>query len=166
MRNALQILVISSAIIMAVLITGCVQTSENPTPAVAGSQVSPAGTSTPMAGSQSGSPNQQMNTNRTPPSGVSPGSPPAAPSGDRGDRHMLNATVLAGAAAKLGVTQQQLEVALNSTAGGPPNMTAVAEKLGVTQEKLMDALGFPQGSQMPRGDRNATAGPNGPPKTG
>jgi len=78
---------------------------------------------------------------------VGGGIPTECPQGmpQAGERHhpVMNATVLAEAAAKLGVTQQQMEEAMNVTAGGPPDLSAAAENLGVTREELIEALSSP-----------------------
>ena len=52
---------------------------------------------------------------------------------------------LTAAADKLGVSQEQLEAALNMTvqgASGRMNLTSAAGQLGVTRQQLADALGF------------------------
>ena len=64
----------------------------------------------------------------------------------------------AGAAAKLGVTEQQLRDALNITGGGIPDIAAAATKLGVTEQALRDAMGF-TGSGFPGGGFQGGAGP-------
>nr|MDZ8287229.1 hypothetical protein [Nostoc sp. ChiSLP01] len=67
------------------------------------------------------------------------------------------------AAAKLGVTEQQLKNALGVPANPPtpgdgnqrpprPDLKAAAAKLGVTEQQLIDALGIPP---HPQGDRQA-----------
>ena len=55
-----------------------------------------------------------------------------------------NVTLLKEAAGKLGVSEQTLANALNTTPGCPVNFTAAANQLGVTPKQLMDALGFPE----------------------
>ncbi len=67
---------------------------------------------------------------------------------------------LKAAAAKLGVTEQQLKDALGVPANPPsqgqrpprPDLKAAAAKLGVTEQQLIDALGIPP---RPQGDRQA-----------
>lgn len=56
-----------------------------------------------------------------------------------------NETRIAAAAAKLGVSEDALRQALNSTAGGRPDFASAAQQLGVTQQQLSDALGIPSG---------------------
>jgi|WetSurMetagenome_2_1015567.scaffolds.fasta_scaffold308918_2 hypothetical protein len=80
------------------------------------------------------------------------------------DTGMLsNVTVLAAAADKLGVSEQELQDALESTknaTSGRPDLNAAAQKIGVTREDLTDALGFPAGGERFRGDGyNATRVP-------
>lgn len=55
----------------------------------------------------------------------------------------------AAAAAKLGVTEQQLQDALATESQRPPDLSTAAAALGVTEEALRDALGFPAGNQPP-----------------
>jgi len=69
----------------------------------------------------------------------------------RGFGFLSNETRISEAAAKLGVSQDALREALNSTAGGRPNLTAVANQLGVTTQQLADALGFHFNASIPRG---------------
>jgi hypothetical protein len=57
----------------------------------------------------------------------------------------------ATAAAKLGVTEQQLRAALGDSSQGPPDFAAAAKQLGVSEQALMEALGFPQGAPPPSG---------------
>jgi DNA-binding phage protein len=60
----------------------------------------------------------------------------------RGPGFLSNATQISEAATELGVTEEVLREALNSTAGGRPNLTAAAQQLGVTRQQLTDALGM------------------------
>jgi len=63
-------------------------------------------------------------------------SPPAG-SPSSGQRSQLNLTAAAG---KLGVSEQDLENALNTTFQGRVNLTGTAQQLGVTTQQLADAL--------------------------
>jgi len=69
-------------------------------------------------------------------------------SGPRGQGFHPNFTA---AAAKLGVTEQALQTALNTTFQGRRNLTMAAQQLGVTTQKLADALGFSFNASMPNG---------------
>ena len=85
--------------------------------------------------------------------------PPAVPAGNAngnygngrqfgGQNFLTNQTLLNDAAGKLGISEQDLQNALTSTANtttGRPNLNAAAQNLGITQQQLMDALGFPAG---------------------
>jgi len=80
----------------------------------------------------------------------------------RGLGFLSNETRISEAAAKLGVSEDALREALNSTAGGRPNLTTAAEQLGVTTQQLMDALGIPAGGYPHRGAGNFTSYPPSP----
>ncbi|HXW98782.1 MAG TPA: hypothetical protein VEI51_03575 [Methanomicrobiales archaeon] len=67
--------------------------------------------------------------------------------GGQGQRFQPNFTA---AAEKLGVTEQQLRDALNTTFQGRRNLTAAAQQLGVTTQQLSDALGFRFNASAPR----------------
>jgi hypothetical protein len=54
---------------------------------------------------------------------------------------------LAAAAAKLGITEEELESALGDPGQGAPDFAAAAKTLGVTEADLQDALGTPTGEQ-------------------
>ena len=56
---------------------------------------------------------------------------------------------LAIAAAKLGVTEQQLREALGDPSQGPPDLAAAAQQLNVSEESLQEALGLPAEGMMP-----------------
>jgi hypothetical protein len=76
---------------------------------------------------------------------------------------LSNVTVLTAAAGKLGVSEQELQDALESTknaTSGRPDLNAAAQKIGVTRQNLTDALGFPAGGGRFRGGGyNATQVP-------
>jgi hypothetical protein len=67
----------------------------------------------------------------------------------------------ATAAAKLGVTEQQLRAALGDSSQGPPDFAAAAKQLGVSEQALMEALGFPQGTPPPGGFSPPSPTPGG-----
>jgi len=80
---------------------------------------------------------------------TSPSAPPSGWNGQVPDQGMRdNATRIAmnlsSAAAKLGVTEEQLREALGSPGQGQRNMTAVAKQLGVSEQELIAALGSPR----------------------
>jgi hypothetical protein len=97
--------------------------------------------SEPSAGQTQPAPSDTMeNQNPTPPGGGPPtGDQPLAPELD-----------LAAAAAKLGVTEEQLSEALGDQQ--PLDLAAAAEELGVSEESLREALGIPEGPAFPGGD--------------
>jgi hypothetical protein len=76
-------------------------------------------------------------------------SPDATP--PQGQRPSMPEIDYAAAAAKLGVTEQQLKDAMGSDAQKPPDMSAAAATLGVTEEALRTALGFQAGGAPPNG---------------
>ena len=94
-------------------------------------------------GTQAQSPNGPVTTG--------PGSPPRY----SGQRFQPNLTA---AAEKLGVSEQDLETALNTTFQGRMNLTGAAQRLGVTTQELADALGFHFNASMPRGTYRPTQG--------
>ena len=89
-------------------------------------------------------------TRPAPPEGVAPGDRPSAPVMD-----------LAAAAAKLGVTEQQLRDALGDAGQRPLNLATAAEKLGISEGSLREALGLPEGGFPPGGPPLAGPGPTG-----
>jgi len=58
-----------------------------------------------------------------------------------------NASILAGAAEKLAVTEPQLEAALTCPPGSRVNFTSATQQLGVTPQHLAEALEMPAGVQ-------------------
>jgi hypothetical protein len=73
-----------------------------------------------------------------------------------------NQTLLNDAAAKLGVSEQDLQNALTSsvnTTSGRMDLSAAAQQLGITQQQLTDALGLPAGGFRGRGNAAATPAP-------
>ena len=89
-----------------------------------------------------------QNNNTTMQTTGTPGTPAGSGSGPRGQGFHPNITA---AAAKLGVTEQALQTALNTTFQGRRNLTMAAQQLGVTTQKLADALGFSFNASMPNG---------------
>jgi hypothetical protein len=76
------------------------------------------------------------------------GTMPAPPQGGvQGQRPAMPEIDYAAAAAKLGVTEEQLKAALGELEQGPFDIAAAAEKLGVTGDTLREALGLPSGGQ-------------------
>jgi ABC-type phosphate/phosphonate transport system substrate-binding protein len=150
MRDTIKALIMTSAIIVAILVTGCVQNSGSATNYSIGNQASPMGTTSAISGQTSG----QMPNAGTPPAGL--------PGQYQRQRTLPNSTVLNQAAEKLGVTEQQLENALNSSTGVRQNLTVAAQQLDVTPQQLADALGIPQGAQIQRGVHNSTTNSSRP----
>lgn len=89
----------------------------------------------------------------TPPQGFTPDGRPAAPEID-----------WSAAAAKLGVTEEQLKEAVGDLAGGLPDLAAAAATLGVTEEVLREALGFPAGGAPAQGRPQNGASPEPEPQ--
>ena len=56
---------------------------------------------------------------------------------------------LAAAAATLGIAEDDLKAALESTNSFPPDFEAAAAALGITGAELMDALGIGEGAALP-----------------
>lgn len=81
--------------------------------------------------------------------------PTGTPSQYSGPRFQPNLTA---AAERLGVTQEQLENALNTTFQGRMNLTYAAQQLGVTTQQLADALGFHFNASRQRPYPGATPG--------
>ncbi len=88
------------------------------------------------------SPSSTNGTALLPPGGTRP-LPPEGSVSDNMSRPMMD---FAAAAAKLGVTEQQLREALGSTSQGPLDFAAAAKQLGVSEQSLREALGFPEGT--------------------
>jgi hypothetical protein len=149
--RGLAIFFIGAVTIAAILVAGCVQgTSGSQDQSAAGSAVSP-------QAQQAQQTQQGQNTGAT-----------AANSSrhSTGQGFTSNATRIAAAADKLGVSAQQLTDALstvNATTGRTGSFTDGAQKLGVTEQQLRDAFGFPAGgrpsgsfSRQPTGTSSST----------
>jgi hypothetical protein len=68
----------------------------------------------------------------------------------------------AGAAAKLGTTEEQLRQAFEGTEGKMPDMAAIASTLEVTEKALREALGIPAGGPgLGPGGQNPVIPPDG-----
>jgi len=138
-RRTLLVLVISLFLMAGLIAAGCVQSSSGGQPSGPGT-----GSVAPGVAPEAGNNGQTMN-----PPGNNVGA--GAQHQFRGSGFLSNTTRLSEAAAKLGVTEEALQEALNGTAGGRPNLTAAAEQLGVTQQQLTDALGIPAGGYTRQG---------------
>ena len=141
MKSTKTALIFTAAIFVTLLVTGCVQNAPASAGNGAGIQVSPSITAT---GQHQGPP-QNAGT-------AQPGSQRQYQGSGQGQgqRPLPNATVLAGAAIKLGIPESQLETALTGPSGGRVNVTAAAQQLGVTPQQLAEALGISGGGQAPR----------------
>ena len=153
MKSTTTALIFTAAIIVTILVTGCVHNAPATAGNGAGIQVSPSA-NTPM-GSHQGSPQN---------AGSAPAGSQRQYTGQgqgMGQRPLPNATVLAGAAAKLGVPEPQLESALTSPSGQRVNFTDAATQLGVTPQQLAEALGMSGGGQGPRNSTRPGIPPTG-----
>ena len=144
-KNTIAILIVSALLVAGVMVAGCTQNTGSTSSQSSGVQAAQvtthsvsdgvAGQQTPAHGrSSAGSPRQYSNAN-----------------------FLSNATRITAAAATLGVSEQDLRNALNSSTTGRQNFTVAAQQLGVTPDQLTAALGNPAGNPGMRGGRNATA---------
>ena len=146
-RNSIIALIAAAILVAGIITAGCTQD--------AGSSPGPAGNNpqyTPASGDNS------------PPSGTTGNGNSNYGSGRQfgGQNLLTNQTLLTTAADKLGVSEQDLQNALNSTVNatsGRPNLNAAAQQLGVTQQQLTDAMGLPAGGFRGRGNTTAPAAP-------
>jgi len=81
-------------------------------------------------------------TRPAPPEGVAPGERQPAPAMD-----------LATAAAKLGVTEQQLRNALGDSSQGRLGIATAAEQLGISEDLLRETLGIAEGRSLQDGSK-------------
>ena len=154
MRDTTKALIVISALFLAIIVTGCVQNSDNTITPVTGTQVTPDGTGTNGPGQSTGGHLQHNGTIGTPPAGQA--------NQDQRSHALPNTTVLTQAAAKLGVSEQQLEKAMTSQEGVRQNLTLAAQQLNVSPQQLAEALGIPSGFQMQQhGNHTATIRENG-----
>lgn len=119
-KNSIIAILTAAILIAGIFTAGCTQT--------AGS-----GASSTATNQQSSSANSQQ---YTPSSGSRQFS---------GQSFLTNETLLAAAAGKLGVAEQDLKNALNNTknaTSGRPDFAAAAQQLGMTSQQLTDALGM------------------------
>jgi hypothetical protein len=144
-KNTIALLIVSTLLVAGVMVAGCTQNNGSAASQSSGDQAAPALTS-PVAAGDTGQ--------QTPSYGAAPaGSSRQHPGGN----FLSNTTRLTAAAATLGVSEQDLRNALNSSTTGRQNLTVAAQQLGVTSDQLAAALGIPAGGQGMRGGRNATA---------
>lgn len=149
-RTTLILLVTSLVLAAGMIMAGCVQSNGTDAQLSSSNGQPQAGDSGTLASTSAGTSGQTMNL-----SGENAGT--GSQHQYRGSGFLSNATRISSAAAKLGVTEDVLRQALNSTSGGRSNMTTVAQQLGVTQQQLTDALGIPAGGFQGHGMNNATA---------
>jgi len=152
MKSTTTALILTAVIIVTLLVTGCVQNAPASAGNGAGTQVSSSATA--PAGQHQGPP---QNAGTTAPSGSQ--RQYSGQGQGTGQRPLPNATVLANAAAKLGVPEPQLESALTSPSGARVNFTDVATQLGVTPQQLAEALGMSGGGQGPRNNNTRPGTP-------
>lgn len=147
MKGTTTALMFTAVIIVTLLVTGCVQSSPVPAGTSTGVQVSPSATA-PTGQHQGFSPGNAPIGSTRQYQGQGPG---------QGRRPLPNDTVLAGAAAKLGLPEAQLDSALTNPSGGRVNFTEAAQQLGVTPQQLADALGMTgSGPGLRNGNRSGT----------
>ena len=146
-KNTIALLIVSALLVAGVMVAGCTQNDGDAAGQSSGDQTTPAFTASPVAAGGSGQ--------QTPSYGAAPAGSPRQHQG--GANFLSNTTRLTAAAATLGVSEQDLQSALNSSVNGRPNLTAAAQQLGVTSDQLTAALGIPAGGPGMRGGRNATS---------
>jgi hypothetical protein len=151
MKNTITVLIFIATIFVTLLASGCVQSSPAPAGINAGIQASPSATA--PVGQHQGLP-QNAGTAQA-------GSQRQYQGQGQGQRPSPNATVLAGAAVKLGIPEPQLESALTNPSGGRVNFTDAAQQLGVTPQQLADALGMTGEGQGLRNGTGPRATPGG-----
>ena len=168
-KNTIVVLIVSTLLIAGVIIAGCTQDTGNNSGSAGNSQqASPISTGDNPSPDNGGSPRGSNSMNSPPPvndessNGMHSwnASDPGGSQQFRGQNFLTNVTMLTAAADKLGISEQDLQNALNITSNatsGRPYFTAAAQQLGITQQQLTDALGFPAGDPGMRGGRNATA---------
>jgi hypothetical protein len=152
-KNHIIALLAAAILIAGIFVAGCTQDS--------GSSASPAGNSQQVTQSstesQTGTADSRSNSNR-----ADGGQQYAHVNGDHqsgGQNFLTNETLVAAAAGKLGVSEQDLKNTLTSTTNatsGRPDLSAAAQQLGITEQQLTDALGFPTGAGGFRGSRGDT----------
>jgi len=150
MRDTTKALIVTGALLLAIVVTGCVQNTETSVGSGTGPGVMPPVTGQATPGQRD--PGHMQNNQAI----------PAGPENQSPRQHGLpNTTVLAQAAEKLGVSEQQLENALAGQAGTRQNLSVSAQQLNVSPQQLAEALGFPPGNPAQRFGHNGTARPAG-----
>ncbi len=149
-------LALPALLIVLIVMTGCVQNSgsspgqdnllatPSSPPIVTGSPTSSiSGQPSPGAASVQKMVNGSPGTNGQV-VGSGPGTIRSTGNGQAFLSFLSNKTLLTEAAGKLGVSEQDLENALNANAisNGPVNFNAAATQLGVTTQQLVEALGL------------------------
>lgn len=145
MKNTIALFLVSALLIAGVMVAGCTQDIGSAPNQASGDQVTPSNAH-PVAGDGTGKGipfvgNGTAGSNRL----------------HRDGNFLSNISRLTAAAATLGVSEQDLQNALNSSIRGRQNLTAAAQQLGVTSDQLIAALGIPAGGPGIRGGQNATA---------
>jgi len=145
MRDTVKALIVTAALLLAIVVTGCVQNNGIPADSGAGTGVMPPETS-PASPGQPGT--GHIQNGQTTDSGPGIQNPR--------QHGQPNATVLAQAAAKLGISRQELENALTGQAGTRQNLSVAAEQLNVSPQQLAEALGFAPENISERFGHNGT----------
>ena len=150
MRDTAKALIVVSALFLAIVVTGCVQNNDNSVDSGTGTGVMPPGSGTAASG-QPDPGHMQNNQTIT-----------AGPGNQNPRQHGLpNATILAQAAEKLGVSQQQVESVLTGQAGARQNLSVAAQQAKCIAAAVAEALGIPPGNPTQRVNRNITTRPAG-----
>ena len=161
MRHNTLFIVIASLVLIAGLVTaGCTQAGSTGTSA---SSAAPATGSVDGNGNVAAGPGSSGGQNGGTPGGYTGGNSGRQ---DRGaGQGFMNESLISATATKLGVSEDTLKAALNSTANsttGRPDFAAAAQQLGITQQQLTDAFGFPAAGfgngTRNRGSRNGSVG--------
>jgi len=156
-QNTLFIFIASLVLVAGLVLAGCMQGSGTDNSAAAGAPAqgsgdvtaAPANPSDSTAGNGYAAATDNGGQNSGSSTGTNPGTDTGRPNrGIGGQGGFMNETRISAAAVKLGISEDTLKTALNSTTNsttGRPDFTAAAQQLGITQQQLTDAFGFPAG---------------------
>ena len=146
-KNSIIALLAAALLVAGIITAGCTQsTGSGSNPTGNGQQYSPSAGNRPLPAGTDGSGNMGHSGNRQ----------------FSGQSYLTNETLLAAAATSLGVSEQDIKNALDSTknaTSGRPDLNAAAQKLGVTRQQFTDALGISSSGRARTGGYNATQAP-------
>ncbi|WP_321507800.1 hypothetical protein [uncultured Methanoregula sp.] len=146
-KNTIIVLLAAAIIVAGIFTAGCTQDASSGSTSAGNSQhYSTSGGDNRTSAAADGSWNSGSNGNRQ----------------FSGQSYLTNETLLAAAAGKLGVSEQDIKNALDSTknaTSGRPDLSAAAQKIGVTPQQLTDALGIRTGGRIRSGGYNANQTP-------